>query len=232
MRSIAASAICGSSERASAARIRARAGREPQLDGAVREAAAEQGEAVAVAAEPSRLLGGAEGGHRRARSQRDHGRPRDQRGHELLLLGRRRRRDRARSGASRDRVEVHGQRGANVDAGRRARGERVEREREPAVLAASRLVAAQVERVGRPRRRDVEEAPVLGDLLDVIAREQVRVEAGAATARLLRVLLGGQRERDAVLGAPAHRLVAVARRQVGFRHEHDRELEPLRAVDA
>ena len=202
-------------------------GREPDLDGLVREVAPYQSEAVAVPAKRVHVRRRPQGSDRRARPERDDARPSHQRRHDALFLvlrGRRHGRGRRPAG---DGAEVDGKGRANLHASRRARSERAQGGGEPAI-APARLVPADVQRVGRPGCGDVEKALVLGSFLRLISLKQVGVEAGT-TAVVGRAHLFVQRRGDSLF-APAHLVVRLPRPQVALRDEDDRKLEALRPV--
>ena len=158
----------------------ARPRREPELDGLVREVAPDEGEAVPMAVESAWPRWGPQGRRRRTRTQGDHTRAGDERGLELLfIVGRGRRESRRRRPAGRC-ARSDGQRRPHLHAFPRGRSQRFDRGGEPAV-AAVLLVPADVQRIGRSGRGDVEQALVLGRFLSLVLLQQVVVEPGART---------------------------------------------------
>ena len=207
---------------------RAHAGGEPELYRPMGEVAAEQGQAVAVAA--GRAQGRRpERGGRRARPQRNHRRPGNERGQHVTLLARRGHRNGGSHGPAGDGVHVDGQRRADLDVVRSRFLQGAEDGAEPAV-APARVVPAHVQLVGGPCGGDVEQALVLGGLLRAVPLHQVRVVAGPPTAAAC-ADLPVEGEGDALLGAPPDGVPAPAGRGVGLRDEDDGELQALCAVD-
>ena len=92
------------------------------------------------------------------------------------------------------------------------------------------VVPADVQRIGCPRRGDVEQPLVFGGFLLPVAEEQIAIEPGPLALPILTDLTS-QRQGDALFRAPPDIVVGLPGRQVRLGHEHDGELEPLGAVD-